>query len=86
MLRLLAVRAVAHLQAPLPPSQARKRHINMNILFGDCLGGGGGVSLLGGQGSKVYVLCAEPKEHEHFRPGARLEGSVSGVTEKLFIC
>ena len=22
-----------------------------------------------GQGSKVYVLCAEPKEHKHFRPG-----------------
>ena len=23
----------------------------------------------GGQGSKVYVLCAETKEHKHFRPG-----------------
>ena len=28
----------------------------------------------GGQGSKVYVLCAEPKEHKHFRPGARPGG------------
>ena len=28
----------------------------------------------GGQGSKVYVLCAEPKEHEHFRPGTRPGG------------
>ena len=28
----------------------------------------------GGQGSKVYVLCAEPKEHKHFRPGTRPGG------------
>ena len=47
----------------------------------------------GGQRSKVYVLCAEPKEHKHFRPGtrpggwgARPGGSVTGVTEKLFMC
>ena len=47
----------------------------------------------GGQGSKVYVLCAEPKEHKHFRPGTRpgglgtrSGGSVTGVTEKLFMC
>ena len=47
----------------------------------------------GGQGSKVYVLCAEPKEHKHFRPGTRpggsgtrLGGSVTRVTEKLFMC
>ena len=40
----------------------------------------------GGQGSKVYVLCAEPKEHEHFRPGTRPGGSVTGVIEKLFMC
>ena len=47
----------------------------------------------GGQGSKVYVLCAEPNEHKHFRPGtrpggsgARPGGSVTGVTEKLFMC
>ena len=25
----------------------------------------------GGQGSKVYVLCAEHKEHKHFQPGTR---------------
>ena len=37
----------------------------------------------GGQGSKVYVLCAEPK---HFRLGTRPGGSVTGVTEKLFMC
>ena len=49
----------------------------------------------GGQGSKVDVLCAtaEPKEHKHFRTGtrpggsgARPGGSVTGVTEKLFMC
>ena len=28
----------------------------------------------GGQGSKVYVLCAAPKEHKHFRPGTRPGG------------
>ena len=43
--------------------------------------------------SKVYVLCAEPKEHKHFRPGTRpggsgtrQGGSVTGMTEKLFMC
>ena len=29
----------------------------------------------GGQGSRVYVLCAEPKEHKHFRPGTGQEDS-----------
>ena len=44
------------------------------------VGGGGlptgwpGVSRPGGQGSKVYVLCAEPKEYKHFRPGTRPGG------------
>ena len=33
-----------------------------------------------------YVLCAEPKEHKHFCPGSRPVGSVTGVTEKLFMC
>ena len=28
-----------------------------------------------GQGLKVYVLCTEPKEHKHFRPGTRPGGS-----------
>ena len=40
----------------------------------------------GDQGSKVYVLCVEPKEHKHLRPGTRPGGSVTGVTEKLFMC
>ena len=46
-----------------------------------------------GQKFMCYVLCAEPKEHKHFRPGtrpggsgSRLGGSVTGVTEKLFMC
>ena len=49
--------------------------------------------LTGGQGSKVYVLCAEPKENKYFRPGTRPGGSgtrpggsVTGVTEKLSMC
>ena len=45
----------------------------------------GGVSRLGGQGSNVCVLCAEAKEHKHVRPGTRPGGSVTGVTEKLFM-
>ena len=47
----------------------------------------------GGQGSKVSVLCAEPKEHKHFRPGARPGGSgtrpggsVTGVIVTVFMC
>ena len=35
--------------------------------------GGGGLPT-GGQGSTVYVLCAEPKEYKRFRPGARPGG------------
>ena len=35
--------------------------------------GGGGLPT-GGQGSKVYVLCAEPKEHKRSRPGTRPGG------------
>ena len=64
--------------APLPVIriQERKRHININKFF-RWLPGWGGWSPdrvarglpTGGQGSKVYVLCAEPKEHKHFRPG-----------------
>ena len=44
-----------------------------------------GVSRPGGEGSNVYVLCAEPKEHKQFRPGTRPGGSVTEVTEKLFM-
>ena len=60
--------------------QDRRRHININKFFGDCPGGGGvsrpggGGLPTGGQGSKVYVLCAEPKEHKRFRPGTRPGG------------
>ena len=36
-------------------------------------GWGGGLPT-GGQGSKVYVLCAELKEHKRFRPGTRPGG------------
>ena len=36
-------------------------------------GWGGGLPT-GGQGSKVHVLCAEPKEHKRFRPGTRPGG------------
>ena len=46
----------------------------------------GGVSRLGSQGSNVYLLCAEPKENKHFRPGTQSGGLVTGVTEKLFVC
>ena len=34
---------------------------------------GGGLPT-GGQGSRVYVLCAEPKEHKRFRLGTRPGG------------
>ena len=36
--------------------------------------GWGGRLPASGQGSKVYVLCAEPKEHKRFRPGTRPGG------------
>ena len=74
------------------------RHLKTNV-SGDCPGGGGAPDWVarglptGGQGSKVYVLCAEPKEHKLFRPGTRpggsgtwAGGSVTGVTEKSFMC
>ena len=56
-------------------------------------GGGGGLPT-GVEGSKVYVLCAEPKEHKRFRPVTRPGGigfpagriGDRGVTEKLFMC
>ena len=37
-------------------------------------------------GSKVYVLCTEPKEYNHLGSDTRPGGSVTGVTEKLFMC
>ena len=33
--------------------------------------GGGGFSRPVARGSRVYVLCAEPKEHKRSRPGTR---------------
>ena len=84
----------------LSSHQERKRHININKIC-RWLPGWGGVSRpggqgspdrvarglpTGGQGSKVYVLCAEHKEYKHFRPGTRPGGSVTGVTKKLFMC
>ena len=79
--------------------QERKRHINIKTFSGDCPGGGGSPDPVsrdlptGGQRSKVHVLCAEPKEHKHFRPGTRPGGSgtrpggsETEVTEKLFMC
>ena len=51
----------------------------------DGMGEPGGVSRPGGQGSNVYVMCVEPKEHKHVRLGTRPGGSVTGVAEKLFM-
>ena len=44
--------------------QEKKRDINIHNCDGDCPGGEG-VSRPGGQGSNVYVLSAELKEHKH---------------------
>ena len=61
--------------------QERKRHINIKQIFPVTARVGGGSPdrvarglPTGGQGSQVYVLCAEPKEYKHFRPGARPGG------------
>ena len=40
----------------------------------------GGVSRSGVQGSKIYVLSSEPKEHKSFCPGSRPGRPVTGVT------
>ena len=67
-------------------------NININTFFRWLPGWGGSPDRVarglptGGQGSKVYVLFAEPKEHQHLGSGARPGGSVTGVTEKLFMC
>ena len=77
-----------------PASGKEKAHKHkQNFPVTARVGGGGlptgwpGVSRPGGQGSKVYVLCAEPKEHKHSRPctrpggsDTRPRGSVTGVT------
>ena len=51
----------------------------------------GGLPRPVGQGSNVYVLCAEPKEHQHFRPGTRPGGSATGCDPEtiyvpMFMC
>ena len=38
------------------------------------------------RGQTFMCLCAESKEHKHFRPGSRPGGSVTGVTSKLCMC
>ena len=63
-----------------------KAHKHKQFCPGTAWVRGGGVSRPGGQGSNVYVLCAEPKVHKHFRPGTRPGGLVTGATEKLFMC
>ena len=75
------LRAPRPTESQNPPTQERKRHININKFFRWLPGRGGGLPTgwggglpTGGQGSKVYVLCAEPKEHKRFRPGTRPGG------------
>ena len=45
-----------------------------------------GVSRPGGQGSKFYVLCSEPKEHKSFGLDTRPGGPVTEVTGQSFMC
>ena len=86
----------------IPQSQERKRHININKFFWRLPGrGGGSPDRVGGgafrpvaRGSKVYVLCVRnPRNINVFirvpgreESGSRPGGSVTGVTEKLFMC
>ena len=44
------------------------------------------VSPSGDQGSKIYVLSSEPKEHKSFCPGTWPGRPVTRVTEKSFMC
>ena len=66
--------------SPLRKSGKEKAHKHKEMFPGDCPGGGGSPDRVGrglptgGQGSKIYVLCAEPKEHKQFRPGTRPGG------------
>ena len=52
----------------------------------------GGLSRPVSHRSNVYVLCAEPKEHKHFRPGTRpgghrvLQGAARGGAILLHFC
>ena len=60
--------------------ERKKAHKHKQILPVTARVGGGlppgwpGVSRPVARGPKVYVLCAEPKEHKHFRPGTRPGG------------
>ena len=87
------------IRSPLLSVKEKAHKHKQNFPVTARVGGGGSPDRVarrlptGGQGSKAYVLCAEPKEHEHFRPGTRPGGlgtwpggSVTGVTEKLFMC
>ena len=51
-------------------SGKEKAHKHKQIFPVTARAGGGGLPT-GGQGSKVFVLCAEPNEHKRFRPGTR---------------
>ena len=64
--------------------QERKRHININ-LFGRWPLRWPGVSRPGSQGSKIYVLSSEPKEHKSFCPDTRPGRPVTGVTGQSFM-
>ena len=45
-----------------------------------------GVSRAGGQGSKIYALSLEPKEHECICPGTQPGRQVTKVTGQSFMC
>ena len=78
-----AIRATKLLRVSLWESGKKKahKHKHINNIFRWLPGWGGSPDRVarglptGGQGSKVYVLCAEPKEHKHFRPDTRPGGS-----------
>ena len=63
----------------------KKRHINIILFPGDS-SSDRGVSRPGGQGSNVYVLSSEPKEHKSFAMGTRPGGPVTGATGQSFMC
>ena len=49
-------------------------------MSGDCLGEGGSPDRVAR--GQMFMCCAEPKEHQDFRPGARPGGSATGMAEK----
>ena len=62
-------------------SQERKRHINITILSGDCLGEGGGSPDQVPKG-QMFMCCVRNPSNT----GIRLGGSVTGSTEILLMC